>query len=63
MPRSTNWTRNETLAAFHIYLQLPFGQLECMRFKYCAFNSASNITNCWPMQPSSSFKTQGPYSK
>jgi putative restriction endonuclease len=27
MPRSTNWTRNETLAAFHIYLQLPFGQL------------------------------------
>ena len=27
MPRSTDWTRNETLAAFHIYLQLPFGQL------------------------------------
>jgi len=27
MSRSTNWTRSETLAAFHIYLQLPFGQL------------------------------------
>ena len=27
MPRSTDWTRQETLAAFHIYLQLPFGQL------------------------------------
>jgi hypothetical protein len=27
MARSTDWTRSETLAAFHIYLQLPFGQL------------------------------------
>jgi hypothetical protein len=27
MPPSINWTRSETLAAFHIYLQLPFGQL------------------------------------
>lgn len=27
MPRSTDWTRSETLAAFHIYLQLPFGRL------------------------------------
>lgn len=27
MPRSTDWTRQETLAAFHIYLQLQFGQL------------------------------------
>lgn len=27
MPRSINWTRPETLAALHIYLQLPFGQL------------------------------------
>jgi DNA (cytosine-5)-methyltransferase 1/putative restriction endonuclease len=24
MARSTDWTRSETLAAFHIYLQLPF---------------------------------------
>jgi hypothetical protein len=23
MARSTDWTRSETLAAFHIYLQLP----------------------------------------
>jgi putative restriction endonuclease len=23
----TNWTRPQTLAALHIYLQLPFGQL------------------------------------
>lgn len=27
MPNSTNWTRQQTLAALHIYLQLPFGQL------------------------------------
>ena len=27
MSGSGNWTRAETLAAFHIYLQLPFGQL------------------------------------
>jgi putative restriction endonuclease len=27
MPRSTNWTRNETLAALHLYLQLHYGQL------------------------------------
>ena len=27
MARSTDWTRSETLAAFHLYLQLPFGQL------------------------------------
>lgn len=28
MPRANqNWTRSETLAALHIYLQLPFGQL------------------------------------
>lgn len=27
MARSTDWTRSETLAAFHIYLQLPFGHL------------------------------------
>lgn len=27
MPRAINWTRPETLAALHIYLQLPFGQL------------------------------------
>jgi len=32
MPRSTDWTHNETLAAFHIYLQLPF-ELSC--FKDC----------------------------
>jgi DNA (cytosine-5)-methyltransferase 1/putative restriction endonuclease len=45
MPRSTDWTRNETLAAFHIYLQMPFGQLNGKRFKYIASNSESNITN------------------
>lgn len=27
MPKSNNWTRSQTLAALHIYLQLPFGQL------------------------------------
>ncbi len=27
MPTSNNWTRSQTLAALHIYLQLPFGQL------------------------------------
>lgn len=27
MSGSSNWTRSETLAALHIYLQLPFGQL------------------------------------
>ncbi|WP_341909000.1 HNH endonuclease [Polaromonas sp. YR568] len=27
MTASQNWTRKETLAALHIYLQLPFGQL------------------------------------
>lgn len=27
MPGSGNWTRAQTLAALHIYLQLPFGQL------------------------------------
>lgn len=27
MARSTDWTHSETLAAFHIYLQLPFGEL------------------------------------
>lgn len=27
MPRVNDWTRSETLAALHIYLQLPFGQL------------------------------------
>jgi hypothetical protein len=59
MPRSTDWTRNETLAAFHIYLQLPFGQLHRMRFKYVAFNCASNISNGWLMPPPSPFKTQG----
>jgi putative restriction endonuclease len=31
MPRPTDWTRSETLAAFHIYLQLPFGQLDSKR--------------------------------
>ena len=24
---TTNWTRAQTLAALHVYLQLPFGQL------------------------------------
>ena len=27
LQRVTNWTRPQTLAAFHIYTQLPFGQL------------------------------------
>ncbi|MGE0498944.1 MAG: HNH endonuclease [Ramlibacter sp.] len=27
MPKTNNWTRSQTLAALHIYLQLPFGQL------------------------------------
>ena len=27
MPRPTDWTRDQTLAALHIYFQLPFGQL------------------------------------
>lgn len=27
MPQQINWTRSQTLAALHIYLQLPFGQL------------------------------------
>ncbi|MGI9218287.1 MAG: HNH endonuclease [Hydrogenophaga sp.] len=27
MPRSTDWTREQTLAALHVYFQLPFGQL------------------------------------
>lgn len=27
MPRNPNWSRAETLAALHIYFQLPFGQL------------------------------------
>ncbi|MBE2261709.1 MAG: HNH endonuclease [Burkholderiaceae bacterium] len=27
MPHHNNWTRQQTLAALHIYLQLPFGQL------------------------------------
>ncbi len=27
MPNPNNWTRPQTLAALHIYLQLPFGQL------------------------------------
>jgi len=27
MSITNTWTRSETLAAFHIYLQLPFGQL------------------------------------
>lgn len=27
LQRSTNWTRPQTLAALHIYTQLPFGQL------------------------------------
>lgn len=27
MPRNPNWSRAETLAALHVYLQLPFGQL------------------------------------
>jgi hypothetical protein len=34
--------------------------LNCMRFKYVAFSSASNITNCWPMPPRSPFEPQGP---
>jgi hypothetical protein len=35
MARSTDWTRSETLAAFHIYLQLPFGQhaIQIRRFQ------------------------------
>jgi hypothetical protein len=33
--------------------------LNCMRFKYVAFSSASNITNGSPMPPSSPFKPQG----
>ncbi len=28
MPRNPNWSRADTLAAVHIYLQLPFGQLD-----------------------------------
>ena len=27
MTSTSNWTRHETLAALHIYLQLPYGQL------------------------------------
>ncbi len=27
MPSNNHWTRSQTLAALHIYLQLPFGQL------------------------------------
>jgi hypothetical protein len=27
LARFTDWTRSETLAAIHIYLKLPFGQL------------------------------------
>lgn len=27
MPNPNNWTREQTLAALHVYLQLPFGQL------------------------------------
>lgn len=27
MPRNPNWSRADTLAAVHVYLQLPFGQL------------------------------------
>lgn len=27
MPRWTDWTREQTLAALHVYFQLPFGQL------------------------------------
>jgi len=27
MPRPTDWTRDQTLAALHVYFQLPFGQL------------------------------------
>jgi putative restriction endonuclease len=27
MPRSTDWRRDQTLAALHVYFQLPFGQL------------------------------------
>ncbi len=27
MPRSTDWTREQTLAALHVYFQVPFGQL------------------------------------
>ncbi|PKO26374.1 MAG: restriction endonuclease [Betaproteobacteria bacterium HGW-Betaproteobacteria-9] len=27
MPRTTDWTREQTLAALHVYFQLPFGQL------------------------------------
>jgi putative restriction endonuclease len=26
-PARNNWTRSQTLAALHVYLQLPFGQL------------------------------------
>ena len=27
MTRANNWARGETLAALHLYLQLPYGQL------------------------------------
>lgn len=27
MPQNQNWRRAETLAALHVYFQLPFGQL------------------------------------
>lgn len=27
MPRPSDWTRDQTLAALHVYFQLPFGQL------------------------------------
>lgn len=27
MPNPNNWTRQQTLAALHVYFQLPFGQL------------------------------------
>jgi hypothetical protein len=28
MPNTNNWTRQQTLAALHVYFQLPFGQLD-----------------------------------
>jgi hypothetical protein len=34
MARSTDWTRSETLAAFHIYLQLP---VELHGIQICRF--------------------------
>lgn len=56
MTRANNWTRSETLAALHLYLQLPYGQLHrrqprIVQLSQWLGRTANAVALKWPRHP------------